>query len=123
MKIAALTSKKRFDTYNDPAMIPAGTELMFLPTDYTEDEAVEKLREAEIVLVDAVLPVTGRMIEAMPKLKFIQSEGVGYDRIDTMFDIGPWTFTMGSALFDKNFVAEGSFRENLRAVADYMAKK
>ena len=44
-------------------------------------------------------------------------------RIDTMFDIGPWTFTMGSALFEKKFVADGSFRENLQAVADYMAKK
>lgn len=46
-----------------------------------------------------------------------------YDRIDTMFDIGPWTFTMGSALFEKNFVADGSFRDNLKAVADYMARK
>ena len=34
-----------------------------------------------------------------------------YARIDTMFDIGPWTFTMGSALFEKKFVADGSFRE------------
>ena len=46
-----------------------------------------------------------------------------YDRIDTMFDIGPWTFTMGSALFEKNFLADGSFRDNLKAVADYMARK
>ena len=44
-------------------------------------------------------------------------------RIDTMFDIGPWTFTMGSALFEKNFVPEGSFYDNLKAVADYMAAK
>lgn len=46
-----------------------------------------------------------------------------FKRIDTMFDIGPWTFTMGSALFTKNFVPEGSFRDNLVAVAEYMAKK
>ena len=46
-----------------------------------------------------------------------------YERIDTMFDIGPWTFTMGSALFDRNFIPNGSFYENLEAVADYMAKK
>ena len=46
-----------------------------------------------------------------------------FARIDTMFDIGPWTFTMGSALFEKKFLPEGSFRENLIAVADYMAKK
>ena len=46
-----------------------------------------------------------------------------FDRIDTMFDMGPWTFTMGSALFEKNFVPEGSFYDNLKAVADYMAAK
>lgn len=46
-----------------------------------------------------------------------------YARIDTMFDIGPATFTMGSALFTKNFVKDGSFRDNLKAVVDYMAAK
>lgn len=46
-----------------------------------------------------------------------------YARIDTMFDIGPWTFTMGSALFEKKFVPDGDFRTNLKAVAEYMAKK
>ena len=46
-----------------------------------------------------------------------------FARIDTMFDIGPFAFTMGSALFTKNFVANGTFRENLQAVVDYMAAK
>ena len=46
-----------------------------------------------------------------------------YARIDTMFDIGPFGFTMGSALFTKNFVKDGSFRDNLKAVVDYMAAK
>lgn len=46
-----------------------------------------------------------------------------FARIDTMFDIGPWTFTMGSALFEKKFVPDGDFRANLKAVAEYMAEK
>ncbi|MCR5176000.1 MAG: hypothetical protein K6C05_04045 [Anaerovibrio sp.] len=46
-----------------------------------------------------------------------------YERIDIMFDIAPWTFTMGSALFAKKFVPDGDFRANLKAVADYMASK
>lgn len=45
-----------------------------------------------------------------------------YERIDVMFDIRPWAFTMGSALFEKKFVHNGSFRDNLKAVADYMSK-
>ena len=46
-----------------------------------------------------------------------------FGRIDTMFDIGPAAFTMGSALFKKNFVKDGTFRENLKAVDDYMRAK
>lgn len=46
-----------------------------------------------------------------------------FARIDTMFDIAPWGFTMGSALFDKKFVSDGDFRTNLKAVSDYMLAK
>ncbi len=43
-----------------------------------------------------------------------------YERIGVMFDIMPWAFTMGSALFGKRFVENGSFRDNLIAVVSYM---
>lgn len=42
------------------------------------------------------------------------------ERIDFINSINPWAFTMGSALFTKNFVPEGSFRENLEKVIEYM---
>lgn len=43
-----------------------------------------------------------------------------YQRIDTMFTIRPWAFTMGSALFDHKFVPNTGVRENLAAVVQYM---
>ena len=46
-----------------------------------------------------------------------------FERIDTMFDIGPWAFTMGSALFESRYVPDGGFRENLEAVVNYMEEK
>jgi putative N-acetylmannosamine-6-phosphate epimerase len=46
-----------------------------------------------------------------------------FERIDAMFDIGPWSFTMGSALFDKKFAPQGAFRENLQVVVNYMKAK
>lgn len=45
-----------------------------------------------------------------------------FARIDFMKEINPFGFTMGSALFNKKFKADGSFRENLKIVADYLAK-
>lgn len=44
-------------------------------------------------------------------------------RIDFIDEINPWAFTMGSALFTKNFVNDGDFRQNLEAVLAYMSTK
>lgn len=41
-------------------------------------------------------------------------------RIKVIDAINPWSFTMGSALFTKNFVPDGSFRENLEKVLEIM---
>lgn len=82
MKISLITSQKRFESYSDPAMKPADAEIFFMPLEYTEEEAMEKLADTEILLVDSVLPVTAKMIQAMPKLKMIQAEGVAYNKID-----------------------------------------
>jgi len=46
-----------------------------------------------------------------------------FARIDRMFEVGPRSFTMGTALFDKKFVPQGTFRENLIAVYSYMKGK
>ena len=35
-------------------------------------------------------------------------------------DIGAWGYTMGSALFEKDYVKDGTFRDNLKAVIDLM---
>ena len=41
-------------------------------------------------------------------------------RIEAVRKMNPWTFTMGSALFDKKFVADGSFRDNLKKVVSLL---
>ena len=43
-----------------------------------------------------------------------------FRRMDFMKAINPFGFTMGSALFTKNFLKDGSFRDNLAVVADYL---
>ena len=44
------------------------------------------------------------------------------ERLDVMKDINPWSFTMGSALFAKDFDKNADFRGNLQIVVDYMNK-
>lgn len=44
-------------------------------------------------------------------------------RMDFMKELNPYGITMGSALFDKKFVPDGSFADNLAHVAEYMKKR
>ena len=43
-------------------------------------------------------------------------------RMDAMKEAGVAEYTMGSALFNANFVKDGTFRENLEFVLDYLKK-
>lgn len=82
MKIAILTSKERVNRYMEKSMMPADWEMIYLGQQYTDDEVIEKAKDAECILVDAILPVTRRVIENSPKLKMIHSEGVAFNNID-----------------------------------------
>ena len=42
-------------------------------------------------------------------------------RMAEVWKAGAWGFTIGSALFDKKFTPEGSFRDNVVAVCDWLA--
>lgn len=42
------------------------------------------------------------------------------DRMKLVKEMNPWAFTMGSALFTKNFVENGSFRDNLIHVVEFL---
>ena len=45
-----------------------------------------------------------------------------FEKIDFLAENNIDKFTMGSALFNKLFVPDGSFRDNLQVIVDYLAK-
>jgi hypothetical protein len=46
-----------------------------------------------------------------------------YKRLEEVSEAGAWGFTIGSALFDKKFVPNGSFKENILAVCNWLENK
>ncbi len=44
-----------------------------------------------------------------------------FERLDKMKEIAPWTYTIGSAFFDKKF-GDLSFADQIQVVCDYMSK-
>ncbi len=46
-----------------------------------------------------------------------------FDRINEVWEAGAWGFTIGSAFFDKQFVPDGSFEENVLAVCNWLEEQ
>jgi hypothetical protein len=46
-----------------------------------------------------------------------------FERIREVWDAGAWGFTIGSAFFERQFVPDGSFEENVLAVCDWLEKQ
>jgi hypothetical protein len=46
-----------------------------------------------------------------------------FERIKEVWESGAWGFTIGSAFFDKKFVPDGSFEQNLLAVCDWLREQ
>ena len=82
MNIVILGQEARYRAYQ-PAMPFIGRQtLAFLDKDSTEEEIAAASPEAEVLFVDAITPVTASLMDRLPKLRLIHSEGVAYDRID-----------------------------------------
>ena len=71
--------------------------------------------------VNAPEAVAKELIQAVKVPVVVAGSINGKERMQFVEDIGAWGFTMGSALFAKDFVKEGSFRDNLQAVLDMMS--
>lgn len=67
--------------------------------------------------------LTKAVVEAVGADKVCIAGSIGNtERMDVMKEAGVAEYTMGSALFNANFVLGGSFRENLEFVLDYLNK-
>lgn len=45
-----------------------------------------------------------------------------YERLQATIDQGVWGFTIGGAFFEKKFAPNGTYRDNVKTVVDYLKK-
>lgn len=61
-----------------------------------------------------------RVVEAT-KIPIVSAGSIAsFERINEVWDAGAWGFTIGSAFFEKRFVPNGSFEENVWAVCNWL---
>ena len=82
MKILILGDQARYEKYMPVLPFIRQQELVFLDKDSKEDTILAAGGDAEVLFVDAITPVSGALMERMPCLRLVHSEGVAFDRID-----------------------------------------
>jgi lactate dehydrogenase-like 2-hydroxyacid dehydrogenase len=82
MKILVMTSKARAEKFYDLSALPPDWELVFAGSFPSPDEVRALGADADFIFADAVAHIDAALIESMPRLKLIHSEGVGYNGID-----------------------------------------
>ena len=97
------------------------------------EEAIEDGKKMEKIGVDGFDLLAYRYVGDGEQLarEFIQAielpvviaGSIGsFARLDTIKELDPWAFTIGSAFFAQKFVPEGSFDKQMEAVLDYLEK-
>ena len=82
MKILVFGPQDRYAVYKPDFVAEMPVELVFRRPDQTYVEAARENADARVLFVDAITPVGGDVMDALPLLQMIHSEGVGYNCID-----------------------------------------
>lgn len=78
----------------------------FLGRDASVEEVLAAVPDAEVILADVVAPVPAALIEGLPHLRLINSEGVGFDRIDCAAAAARGVFVCNNQGMNAGAVAE-----------------
>jgi len=62
-----------------------------------------------------------RQVVEATKIPIVSAGSIAsFERVNEVWEAGAWGFTIGSAFFDKKFVPDGSFEENVWAVCNWL---
>jgi phosphoglycerate dehydrogenase-like enzyme len=83
MKILVIGNRDRYEKFASGELAGREGAIVFCKRGAGDGELLDAAKDADIILADAIAPVSANLIEKMPNLKMIHSEGVAYDKIDT----------------------------------------
>jgi len=82
VKILAIEKEGRLQEKTDPK-IYAAHDITYVPVASSDSEIIAAGKDAEVIIVDAMGKVSADVINALPNLKMIHSDGVGFQGVDT----------------------------------------
>lgn len=77
-RIVSSLPRSRFERYG--VLPPSDLEIVYI--DSTEQEFLSNIKGADVLWISSLDPIGADLIRASDRLKLIQAQGVGYDKID-----------------------------------------
>ncbi|MDR1015001.1 MAG: 2-hydroxyacid dehydrogenase [Coriobacteriales bacterium] len=82
MKLLVIGDRARVEKYLPALEVTEQVERVVVARGTSDEDMFEAASDADFVLADAISPVSAALIDHMPKLRLIHSEGVAYNAID-----------------------------------------
>ncbi len=82
MKLLVIGDEKRVEKFLPDLPVVEQVEVAVAPRGVGDEDIIALCPDAEFLMVDAISPANAALIEALPNLKLIHSEGVAYNKID-----------------------------------------
>ena len=83
MKILIFGPKARYDLYLPEFVRDLPVELVFSGAHQSSLQAAEENPNAQVIFADAITPIGRDIMDLLPRLRLIHSEGVAFNAIDT----------------------------------------
>ena len=109
--------------YSHPSILDGGMDEIVKHAQFLESRGVQGMDLLSYRYVGDASALL-RAVVAGTTVPIVSAGSIdSYKRLAEVADAGAWGFTIGSALFDKKFVAEGSFKDNILAVCQWLEKR
>lgn len=82
MKLLVIGDEKRFEKYLPALPIVDEVECAVVARGTSDEQILSQVTDVDFIVADAVSPVSERLIDSLPSLKLVHSEGVAYNAID-----------------------------------------
>ncbi len=82
MNLLIIGNRDRYEKYKPQYAFVKNISVRYVPRDYKNEDILEFAPLIDAIFIDPMSHLDKEVIDYMPKLKLVQSEGVGYNQID-----------------------------------------
>lgn len=106
MRILVIGDEKRFEKYLPDLDIVGNVESVVVGRGTPDSEIKAAIGDADAIVADAISPVSEALMDSLPSLKLVHSEGVAYNAIDVEAAAAKGIYVCNNAGVNDGAVAE-----------------